>query len=413
MAFALKARMVFPVDQPPIEGGAVTIDGERIVAVGVKAEAGEITDLGDVAMLPGLVNAHTHLEFSHLQKPLGKPGMRLVDWIRLVIAERGRNDISPFVSMLRGWSDCVDSGATSICDVATKVVSPGTFHGDVITAVEVIGFSRARAASAFSALIEQLEYLERVDGGYVTLYSSGAPFAISPHAPYTVSHHLLGQLIDLASTRKLPVAMHIAESPEELELLRDGTGPFQELLNERSMWDAEAIPHGGQPLDYLRMLSESPRALVIHGNYLNAEEHAYLAKNSDRMSLVYCPRTHAYFQHPKYPLSALLESGVRVALGTDSRASNPDLDLLAEMRYVAQAFPAIDPQMVLRLGTLAGAEALGRDAEVGSITPGKRANLIAIPIDSRIWKSADDSASALLIGDQKPSRIWIRGTERN
>jgi cytosine/adenosine deaminase-related metal-dependent hydrolase len=203
--------------------------------------------------------------------------------------------------------------------------------------------------------------------------------------------------------------MHVAESTEELQLLRDGTGPFQELLNERSMWDVEAIPRGSRPLDYLRILSIAPRALVIHGNYLDAEEHAFLAANVDRMSLVYCPRTHAYFKHPTYALPLLLERGVRVALGTDSRASNPDLDLFAEMRHVATSFSHIDPQTVLRMGTLAGAEALGRDAEVGSITPGKFANLVALPLPPHTAQSAEDALGGILAGDQKVRRVWLRG----
>ena len=100
-----------------------------------------------------------------------------------------------------------------------------------------------------------------------------------------------------------------------MSCLRDGTGPFQELLEERSMWDAEAIPRGSRPLDYLRMLAEAPRALVIHGNYLDAEERAFLAEHADRMSLVYCPRTHAYFGHPPYPLAELLAAGVQRGAG--------------------------------------------------------------------------------------------------
>src|SRR5262249_30721246 len=149
-----------------------------------------------------------------------------------------------------------------------------------------------------------------------------------------------------ARERDLPMAMHVAESRAELQLLRDGTGPFQELLEERSMWDPEAIPRGSKPLDYLQMLSEAPRSLAIHGNYLDDEELQFLGLHRDRMSLVFCPRTHAYFFHPPYPLGRAIAAGVRVALGTDSRASNPDLSLLAELRHVMQSHPWIDPHQV-------------------------------------------------------------------
>ena len=117
------------------------------------------------------------------------------------------------------------------------------------------------------------------------------------------------------------------------------------------------------------------------------------------MSLVYCPRTHAYFQHAPYPLAEALAAGVRVALGTDSRASNPDLDLLAEMRFVARAYPTIDPHDVLRMGTLAGAEALGREDEVGSLTPGKLANMVAVPLPEDVRGTPNDVLAAIFAND--------------
>jgi cytosine/adenosine deaminase-related metal-dependent hydrolase len=409
MAFVLRARVVFPVDRPAIEGGVVTIEGERIVDVGAKPQTKDVADLGDVALLPGLVNAHTHLEFSYLQRPLGKPGMRLVDWIRLVIAERGRTDIAPVLSTDSGWTESRQYGATTVCDIVSRAMAPGVWSGDILAAIEVIGFSRARAASALSAVIEQLDRSKKADGGYAVTAGRGASFAISPHAPYTVSPELLRQLVDLAISRKLLIAMHVAESAEELELLDSGTGQFQALLDERSMWDAEAVPRGSRPMDYLRMLAVAPRTLVIHGNYLQEDERAFLASHRDRMSLVYCPRTHAYFGHPRYPLPELLKAGVCVALGTDSRASNPDLDLLAEMRHVARSYPEIEPQAVLRLGTLAGAEALGRAADVGSITPGKFADLVAVPIDNVHVRTTDDVLDGILSGVSKPTAVWLRG----
>jgi cytosine/adenosine deaminase-related metal-dependent hydrolase len=235
---------------------------------------------------------------------------------------------------------------------------------------------------------------------------------ISPHAPYTVSPILLRQLVTLARTRNMPLAMHLAESREELAFLKTGTGPFQELLDERSMWDAEAVPRGSRPLDYLRLLADAPRALVIHGNYLNDEEMAFLAGKRERMSLVYCPRTHAFFQHEPYPLTAAIAAGVRVALGTDSRASNPDLDLLAEMRFVARAYPTIDPHDVLRMGTLLGAEALGREDEVGSLTPGKLANVVAVPLPEDLRGTPNDLLAAILAYGWPVSSVWLRGAEQ-
>ena len=392
-----------PVDRPAIEHGAVTIDGEHFAAVGAQPVDGDVIDLDSVALLPGLVNAHTHLEFSHLSKPLGRPGMPLLDWIRLVIAERGGRMAEPSRAIAQGVAECLRHGTTTLGEIAGEGADAYSTVGpvDATLFAEVIGFSRARAASAYEATTTRLDELRGA--------SPTARVGISPHAPYTVSPDLLRRLIVLASERQLPVAMHLAESAEELQLLRDGTGPFQELLDERSMWDATAIPRRSRPLDYLRTLAEAPRALVIHGNFLDPEEHVFLAAQRERMSLVYCPRTHTYFGHSSYPLAELLSAGVRVALGTDSRASNPDLSLLAEMRHVARAHPEIDPNEVLRMGTLAGAEALGSADEAGSITPGKLANLVAIPLAEDAGRLSSELLAALLADDRGPSAAWLRG----
>ncbi len=143
---------------------------------------------------------------------------------------------------------------------------------------------------------------------------------------------------------------------------------------------------------------------MIHGNYLAPVEHEFLAAHADRMTLVYCPRTHAYFDHSRYPLARLLAAGVRVALGTDSRASNPDLNLLDEMRQVARAHPAVRPEAILKMATLDGARALGFDEQCGSIAPGKLANLVAVPAPNG-W------LTELLYGDARPSAIWLMGRE--
>jgi cytosine/adenosine deaminase-related metal-dependent hydrolase len=405
MTFALRARVVFPVDRPPIENGVVTIDRDGwIVAVGTATEAADVKDLGDVALFPALVNCHTHLEFSHLKKPLGNPGMRLDRWIRLVIAERGQSGEQSSVAIESGLRECARDGAALIGDIAT---SPSAAYEDrghlLVPFVEVIGFSRARADSALVAVQKSLSALR----------NSCGEVGISPHAPYTVSPALLEKLIALSSERILPVAIHLAESEAELELLDAGTGPFQELLDERGMWDAEAIPRGSRAMDYLRMLAGAPRALIIHGNYLDENEIDFIGANADTMSIIYCPRTHAFFRHPPYPLALLLGKGAHVALGTDSRASNPDLNLWAEMRYVSRIFPTIDPQHILRMATLSGAEALGRDAVTGSITAGKLANLMAMPLESRRNANADEALESLLDSDGMPTAVWFQGIENS
>lgn len=391
---------MFPVDRPPIVGGVVTIEGDRIVDVGNPPTDATKIDLGSVALLPGLVNAHTHLEFSHLRKPLGQAGMSLVEWIRLVIAERGRETSASTETIAKGLQESIAGGVTTIGDIATSVIGPDDTHTlNFLSFFEVIGFSRARAASAAAALVERLD----------NPANRGRRVGISPHAPYTVSPDLLQLLVEESRQRRLPVAMHLAESREEIELLTSGEGPFQQLLEERSMWDSAAIPHGSRPLDYLHLLAEAPRAIVVHGNYLSREELEFLANRRNRMSLAYCPRTHAYFRHSPYPLEQALALGVRVALGTDSRASNPDLSLLAEMLFVTNSYPEVDPHAVLRMATLAGAEALGLDGDIGSLTPGKLANIVAIPLDNASNGTANELLREFLATGSTPSDVWYRG----
>jgi aminodeoxyfutalosine deaminase len=406
MAISLRAPIVYPVDQPPIEGGVVTIEGERIVSVGPRRDEGQVVDLGDVALLPGLVNAHTHLEFSHLREPLGQPGIGIVDWIRLIIAERARADKWRAEPILLGQQESLAAGVTTVGDIVTNPAATSVATIDATYFHEVIGFSRARAESTLNALIERLEF---ATAAHTSADIAPPTQGISPHAPYTVSPLLLRPLVTLARRGNMPVAMHLAESREELQLLRDGIGPFKELLKERSMWDAEAVPRGSTPHDYLRTLADAPRALVIHGNYLEDDELDFLSTHRDRMSLVYCPRTHAYFQHTPYPLTAALKHGVRVALGTDSRASNPDLDLLAEMQRVSRVHQDVDPHYILRMGTLAAAEALGREAEIGSITVGKRANLVAYWLADCAKQTPNESLAALLATDRAPTSVWLHG----
>ncbi len=393
--FSLRARWIVPVATPVIADGVITIDGERIVTVGRSAPADAI-DLGEVVLLPGLVNAHTHLEFSECTKPLGQSGMALPEWIRQVIGTRHRAGRDPGAAITQGLAESLRGGVTTLGEIATTSPSAyAAWRGSHLLAFqEVIGFSGARCDSV------QLDLEQRIDAGIENRLAVG----ISPHAPYTVHLELLRRLVATTVERNLPVAMHLAESREELALLEHGTGPFQQLLADRSMWDADAIPRGSTPLDYLRMLAEAPRALVIHGNYLRAEEMEFLAKHRETMSVVFCPRSHSYFGHDPYPLAKMLVAGVRVVLGTDSRASNPDLSLLGEMRFVAKRFPELPAETILQMGTAWGGEALGFDAQVGTLAVEKLADLVAIPCPAGV-----DPWEAILHGDAQPSHVFVGG----
>jgi cytosine/adenosine deaminase-related metal-dependent hydrolase len=392
--FTLRARWVLPIDLPPIEGGYVSVADGRITAVGGgMPDDAVIEDIGDVVLMPGLVNAHTHLEFSDLVAPLGQSGMSLPAWIRLVIGERKRGRRDPAGAIAAGIAESLAGGVITIGEISTAPADAYAVAAPMPTLVafqESIGFSGQRVDSAFADVEQRFKLSPR-------------PAGFSPHAPYTVHPRLLERIVALAVVQRAPVAMHLAESREELQLLAEGAGDFANLLDERSMWDPAAIPHGTRSLDYLRTLAGAPRALVIHGNYLAADEIALLGAQRARMSVVYCPRTHAFFQHEAYPLTALRAAGVRVALGTDSRASNPDLNLLAEVRAAAAQNPDVGGADVLRMATLDAAEALGIEYDVGSLAVGKRADLIALPCNSA------DPIEAIISSAANVERVWLAG----
>jgi len=374
---ALKARYVFPVTREPIPDGLVTIQGERIVAVGRETPAGQVRDLGNVAIVPGLVNAHTHLEFSNLPEPLGEPGIAMTDWVGEVMRFRRGARYDPREAVTGGLRESAICGTTLLGEIAQpdSPVSPfETAPPETTVFLELVAPTPDRVDPAIDLAHRHLESAGR---------SAGWLPGLSPHAPYSVHPRLLRHAVGLSQHSRVPIAFHLAESREEMEWLGRGTGPFRELLQRLGAWHPEAFPGGRRPLDYLRELAGAHRALVIHGNYLDDEEIAFLADRADRMAVVYCPRTHAYFGHAKHPLTKLLEAGATVALGTDSRASSPDLSVLAEMRFVARGYASIRPDTVLQLGTILGARALGRDHLLGSLEPDKRADLAAIALPDR------------------------------
>ncbi|MEN6450632.1 MAG: amidohydrolase family protein [Thermoguttaceae bacterium] len=407
----LHARYVFPAVGEPIRDGVVTIDGGRIAAVGRRGDASSLQrgraslrDLGNVAILPGLVNAHTHLEFSDIETPLGHPGISLPDWIRLAMARRKAEEIPTAIAA--GLRESVRSGVTTLGDI----VQPGQIAAaspiDVTAFLELIAPTVERIPAA----------LERARSHVKPPLNGPVRPGLSPHAPYSVRLDLVDAVAQLSAAEKIPVAMHLAESPEELQWLRDGTGPFRTLLEE--LGAEEAAVGGLRPMDYLQRLAAAYRALVIHGNYLADDEIALLAANAERMAVVYCPRCRDWFAPrgtgcqpaPRhvYPLAKMLSAGVTVALGTDGRGSTPDLSILGEMRFAARRHPEVGRGDILRMGTVLGAKALGVEQEAGSLTPGKRADLAIVALPDR---DASDPYALLFDSDEPVVACYCRGVE--
>jgi cytosine/adenosine deaminase-related metal-dependent hydrolase len=406
--FAIRARWVFPVAAPPISGGVVTIRDGRIAAVGENLSGAGPIDLEDAAIVPGLVNAHTHLEFSELEEPLGEPGAPFPEWIGEVIAWRRRRDATEDEGVRRreravevGLTESAAAGVAALGEIASPGWSEAPFQTTSIDCTvfqELLGLAPERRASLSELAAAHLDA-----GGRPGVWRP----ALSPHAPYTTTLELVDDAVDLSCRRSAPLAMHLAESLEELELLRTGTGPFRELLAGLVPRLSDYLPRNVRPLDFLKRLSRAPRTLVIHGNYLADDELACLAEHAETMSVVYCPRTHHYFRHEDYPLEKMLALGIRVALGTDSRASNPDLGLWEEMRYVARRYTRVSPATVLSLATQAGAAALGLSDACGVLAPGRRADFVVVAVPQR---AAKDPHESLYDDDAHVAAVYAGGS---
>lgn len=360
--WTIRARWVFPVSRPPIRDGLVTIRGERIVAVEDAGSRRADVDLGDAAVIPGLVNAHTHLDLTGL-RGLAAPSRDFTGWLRQVIAHRRCRSAEQVQADIRaGLAECLRFGTRLVGDISAAGASWEVLSAESSRAVvfhEVLGLPEDRAVRASRDFQDWLAAHPATP--------TCRP-GVSPHAPYSVRSSLFAA----AATSGVPAAVHLAETAEEQELLRLHRGPFVPFLRDLGVYDPEGLADdSGHVLRFFNGTS-SP-VLIIHGNYLPADARMPMGG-----SIVYCPRTHAAFGHPPHPFRDFLARGVRVALGTDSLASNPDLDLLAEARFLHRLHPQVPGAVILRMATLAGAEALGWECETGSLEAGKSADLVAL-----------------------------------
>ncbi len=258
----LVARWIIPVSSPPVHGGWVRILDGRIAEVGGgKAPAGA-EDWGDVAILPRLVNAHTHLEFSDFQRPVGEHGISIADWIGLVVASRASTTATEKQKAIdRGLTELWDTGSLLAGEITTPpcVYPQGSAIPRLVTFAEVLGLSKGRADERLAAAIDHV--LASRDG------------AFSPHAPYSVSRDAMEATLGFAQKHDRMVAMHVAESPEERELLSNGSGPLAETLIALGVWQHGLFPWGADPYcQLIERLAAARSVLLVHGNDLNEKE---------------------------------------------------------------------------------------------------------------------------------------------
>lgn len=393
----LSGRWVVPISAPAFENGAVVIQGDRIIDVGSVEEIRKgypnqpWKNFPTSVLLPGLVNVHSHLELTILRGYL--EGLDFWRWIRRLTQTKyqvlSRDDL--LNSALLGAVEAIRAGITTLADpmdigTSLEAILMAGLRG--ILYQEVFSPDPAESDVALESLRSKLGNLE----GQLAHWPdrrSRVSTGVSPHAPYTVSGRLFQKVHEFARSQDLPVCIHLAESDAETALLRDGSGPIADSYRERGIaWKAPECT----PVEYLERLGVLGRSmLLVHCVRLTASDFAVLQERG--VSVAHCPKSNVRLGHGFMNLREMLRRGIPLGLGSDSVASNNAMDLFEEMRFAlanpsffgnTEASPNASEQLsaaaVLRLATLGGAEALGLAAEIGSLEPGKQADLIAVDL---------------------------------
>lgn len=431
----IQARFLVATPTRILHGGQIVVRHGNVMDVTEGSKHKPDVELPNSILLPGLINAHTHLEFSDLESPL-PAGTHFPDWIGSVVQRRreiveqmspasqlqhsqstiarGLREASQTGSILVGdivtnpwkpsWLNCDESEQSNL---ATDLPSDSIFHHTEAKLGWAEHLSRTQSPKviAFPEIIGLEE--ERFESNYrwarATTNNNASPFllhsiGISPHAPYSVLFPRLSNLLTEVPSQAV-VAMHLAESTDELQWLEQGTGAFREAFQRLQIPLPDQRP---QVADCIEFLMRAHRGLLVHGNYLNSQQVASLS-DSPTVSVVYCPRTHAHFGHSEYPLAQLLKSGIRVVLGTDSRASSPDLNIWSDVVHLRTKHPWVSPEQALAMVTSDSSVALGIETEYGTLKKGKKA---AIAHASCMGgDSAKDILEALTLSDRSISQL--------
>ncbi|MFQ5657830.1 MAG: amidohydrolase family protein [Candidatus Methylomirabilales bacterium] len=381
----LAARYLLPVSQPAIRDGAILIKEGRIRSVGPQAVLKRVhpeaawRDLGEAILLPGLVNAHTHLELSTLRGQVA-PGHSFVDWVlNLLERKRGLSWDDYATAAEQGIAELTRSGTTCVGEVSSMGASFAGLRRSGLRGVvyrEVIGLDDSRAEGIAEVPFAHLQEMrEQARGGPLDV-------GMAPHAAYSVSPQLFRLCRELQQRLDLKVAIHAAESEAEMQYLRSGTNEIRSRLFHRTGWgDVPPPVLGTTPVSYLDGLGFlDPNCLLIHAVHLTDEDLEIVAKRGAKIA--HCPRSNAYLGVGRAPLKAIRDRSIPVGLGTDSLASNQSLSLWDEIRFAHQAHSGLlSPAEWISMATMEGARALGLDGEIGTLESGKRADLTALALD--------------------------------
>ena len=397
------ARLTFPVSAPPIRDGAVAAEDGRILAVGTTADlrgrypGARVVDLGERALLPGLVNAHTHLELTHHAGHV-PDSLPLIEWIHPLVSYSRTRTPEDFERAARAGVEMLRaSGTVAVGEICTfgqsvrPLVESGLYG---VVYYELLSPDPARADELLHNGQQQIERWSR------EYPQSRIRFGLAPHTPYTVSAELLRAVAEWCRAEDVPLTIHAAEPPAESQFLRDATGPIADLLYAGAGWPVhpERAP-GVSPIAYLDQLGVlAARPLLAHGVQVDADDVARIAQTGS--AVAHCPRSNMRLQCGRMPYELYRAAGVRLALGTDSLASSPSLAVWDEAIYAetlhADAGEPPTPTELLRLATLGGADALGLADELGSLGPGKLAALACLPLDTLSPDERGDAEAVLV-----------------
>jgi cytosine/adenosine deaminase-related metal-dependent hydrolase len=367
-----------------------------------QAAPSERIDLGDCVLVPGLINAHTHLELSRCKAPRAMPAGGFVGWIKNLMSQMPADaeELAATVesAVIHGVRQCLKFGVTTIGDISRN--SGETRRILRRSPLRVISFGEISAmAKRRDRLGERLA--EAIDRKWE---SKRVIVGISPHAPYSVEAPGYRTCLKTAERQGMPLCTHLAENPEESEFLEKQTGPFRELWNWLDAWDDSVPKFAGGPIRFAENLGMLNYPTVLaHVNYCDDEEVEILARG--QASVVYCPRTHWLFEHPAHRWKEMLRAGINVAVGTDSCASSPNLNLIDDLRLIHVREPNVSAMEIWQLATVRAAAALQLPQGLGTFSPGAPADLIALPCPPH----TDDPLRWVLDSDVIPTGVWIDG----
>jgi cytosine/adenosine deaminase-related metal-dependent hydrolase len=399
----LRAAHLLTMTGPVIRDGAIVFDRYQIFAAGPAAAVrqdhsdAQFVDLGDSIILPGLVNAHTHLELSNIEQ-LPAPAS-LVDWILALLQRRSTSDSDAAIpdAVERGIRESLRHGVTAVGDVTLNpAITRSVLRDSPLRGVsfgEVLGMAgrAAQMEARLAAAVDRSHERQDLRAG------------IEPHAPYSLELRGYARCLDEARRRHMPLTTHLAEAPDEASFLNDHSGPFrQKFWNAIGAWSDDVSRAPGGPIRAMANLGllDYP-TLLAHVNYADDDELNILARG--KASVVYCPRTHAYFRHPPHRFAEMLARGINVALGTDSTASSPDLNLMDDLRLIHRQYPDLDAITIFEMATARGAKALGMENRIGRLAPGFAPDFCICDVKS------NRPLHELLEREIPPREVWIAG----